>query len=327
MSSRIFKGVNAVYLEQYVQLKRGLGYKYASQKTILLMFDRFTTEHDIKTVGISREIAYEWSIRRPNETESSRYNRIRNIAGFSSFLNDLGIRSFIPRIPRKTHTFIPYIFSKAEMARFLTACDALRLEKTSWNSCIISGPVIFRILYGTGLRISEAVALRDRDVNLTDKYLLVKNSKNGKERMVPISDSLVDVCEEYLGYRNRLPYGRKGDLFFVTLNGNKCIAAAIRRMFHRILIKAEIPYLGRENGPRLHDIRHTFAVHSLAMMAESGVDLYTSLPVLSTYLGHQLLESTDQYVRLTSEMYPNLLKDIDIITLNVFLKITDDENK
>jgi integrase len=76
--------------------------------------------------------------------------------------------------------------------------------------------------------------------------------------------------------------------------------------------------MGNHHGPRVHDLRHTFAVTSLAQMAESGIDLYCTLPILSAYLGHQSLSATDSYVRLTAGMYPGLLKDIDMVCLNVF---------
>lgn len=327
MNNNDFRGVNLDYLEQYVQLKRSLGYTYDAQKTILLMFDRFTIANNVKIIGLNRNLAFEWSRKRSNESESSRHNRIRYVAGFSSFLNDLGIKSFIPRSRKPPKTFVPYIFSHEEMNRFFKACDSLVLKQMNWASSIISVPAIFRLLYGTGLRISEVVALNDKDVNLTDNYLIVRDSKNGQERMVPMTQSLVSVLNEYVLHRDKLPYGKKDDSFFVTLNGNRCIHGAIRNMFSRLLENASIPYLGRGKGPRLHDIRHTFAVHSLAEMAESGIDIYASLPVLSTYLGHQLLESTNDYVRLTSEMYPGLLKDVDMITLNVFPNIVNHENK
>ena len=173
------------------------------------------------------------------------------------------------------------------------------------------------MLYGTGLRISEALSLRNKNVNLDDNYLVLRDCKNGKERMLPISNSLSQVCREYQKHRDLLPFSlSKNDYFFVSLAGSVCKSDIIYRWFQKILWKADIPR--DDQGPRLHDLRHTFSVHSLAMMAESGVDLYCSLPILSTYLGHQSLESTNSYVRLTSEMYPGLLKDIDMICLNVF---------
>lgn len=185
------------------------------------------------------------------------------------------------------------------------------------NSIIIILPALIRLLYGTGLRISEALSLRNKDVHLDDNYLVVRDCKNGKKRMIPISDSLSEVCKEYLKYRCLLPFSLSAnDYFFVSLAGSVCKRDAVHDWFQKILWKAGIPH--NDHGPRLHDLRHTFSVHSLAMMAESGIDLYCSLPILSTYLGHQSLESTNHYVRLTSEMYPGLLKDVDMVCLNVF---------
>lgn len=159
--------------------------------------------------------------------------------------------------------------------------------------------------------------LQNKDVNLDDNYLVVRDSKNGKERMIPISDSLSEVCKIYQKHRNLLPFllSENGH-FFISLNGSICRRDNVYRWFQKLLQTAGIPR--NDHGPRLHDLRHTFSVHALAMMAESGVDLYCSLPILSTYLGHQSLEATNLYVRLTAEMYPGLLKDVDMICLNVF---------
>jgi len=93
------------------------------------------------------------------------------------------------------------------------------------------------------------------------------------------------------------------------MNGRPCSEKAIYEWFRKALRKVGIHHCGKGQGPRLHDIRHSFSVHSLAIMASAGLDLYYSLPVLSEYLGHQSLSATEKYVRLTSEMYPGLLKD------------------
>ena len=89
--------------------------------------------------------------------------------------------------------------------------------------------------------------------------------------------------------------------------------------------KANIPCIGSNQSPRIHDLRHTFAVTSLANMADAGIDLYVSLPILSNYLGHQSLEATNHYVRLTANMYPDLIKNVDMISLHLFPKIKNYE--
>lgn len=185
------------------------------------------------------------------------------------------------------------------------------------DTAIIILPALLRLLYGTGLRISEALSLKNKDINLDDNYLIVRDSKNGKERMIPISASLSEVFKEYVKYRNLMPLSiLNEDRFFITLSGCGCNRDHVRKWFRKILWNAGISR--DDHGPRLHDLRHTFSVHTLAMMAESGADLYCSLPTLSSYLGHQSLEATNGYVRLTSDMYPGLLKDVNLICLNVF---------
>ena len=185
------------------------------------------------------------------------------------------------------------------------------------DSAIIILPALIRLLYATGLRISEALSLKNQDVHLNDKSIIVRDSKNGKERLIPISSSLSEVLTEYVRYRKLLPLTKPAsNRFFITLCGGSCNRDHIDGWFRKVIWAAGISRNLR--GPRLHDLRHTFSVHSLALMAEQGIDLYCSLPTLSTYLGHQSLEATNAYVRLTAEMYPGLLKDVDLICLNVF---------
>lgn len=312
-------GIYAPYITQLIDLKRSLGFKYITEETIYSIFDRYTMEMGETAVGISKELAENWCKRRNNESDSYRFHRGVCISQLSSYLCKIGIRSYIPRLPKCISTFTPYIFSKVEIAAIFNASDKLRAQRKLMNSILFVMPTILRLLYATGLRIGEAVVLQIKDVNLTDNFLVIRDSKNGKQRMIPISESLSAVCKDYAHHRDSLPLSRsENDRFFVSLNGSACSEDAVYRRFQDILKMAGIPFNGNHKGPRLHDLRHTFAVTSLAKMAESGVDLYSTLPILSTYLGHQSLSATNSYVRLTAEMYPGLLKDIDMVCLNVF---------
>ena len=152
-------------------------------------------------------------------------------------------------------------------------------------------PSLLRMLYGTGIRIGEALSLLNEDINLEEEYFILRDTKNGKDRIVPFST--------YVVHRNRLPVKISDTTpFFITLKGRACDRDSIYRRFCKILIQANIP----KDRIRLHDLRHTFAVHSLAKMAEEGMDLYCSLPILSTYLGHQSLRATNNYVRDVSRI-------------------------
>ena len=318
-----YHGIYATLIEQYISFKQNLGYKFVDAIYTYSLFDRFTIEKGVTTIGVTKELADEWAIKRPNESDSTCYKRVFYLAQLSAFLNDTGYPSYIPRLPKAYRsTFTPYIFSKKELEAIFIACDRLETDG-NMDSSINVVPALFRVLYGTGVRIGEAVALKNKDVHLEDSYFIIKDSKNGKERMLPLSGSLVQVCKQY---RASLPgICATGEYFFVKRNGQKCSSKAAYEWFRKVLRNAGIPHGGKGKGPRLHDFRHVFSVYSLVSMAEAGLDLYYSLPILSTYLGHQSLEATDRYVRLTSEMFPGLLSEVNSICAYVFPEVSRPE--
>ena len=171
------------------------------------------------SAGIARKFADLWGKRRSYESDFYRYTRIRILAAFSTYLCDIGIRSYIPKLPTyRPYNYIPYIYSTAEIMAIIKACDELRLKQVSMSSSLFALPALIRVLYGTGLRIGEALSLKNDDVNLDDSYLRVRDSKNGKERIIPISDSLTSVCRQYARYRSMLPLREKPIYFFNGLD-------------------------------------------------------------------------------------------------------------
>jgi len=222
-------------------------------------------------------------------------------------------------LPVFKQDFAPHIYTQTELLQLFDAADNFRFTKGT-RQTMFAMPALLRLLYATGLRGGEAVALSVRDVDLNGQYLIVRDSKNGQERAIPFSDSMAIVLKQYAFYRDRLPTGLiKDDRFFIAPDGRRISRDMLSKWFSRLLSRAGIS-AGRGVTP--HALRHTFSVHSLAMMAERGTDIYCSLPVLSTYLGHKAIESTNHYVRLVASMYPGLLKDIDKICINVFPNTT-----
>ncbi|MBE3036796.1 MAG: tyrosine-type recombinase/integrase, partial [Candidatus Atribacteria bacterium] len=276
----IYCGIYAPFIEQYISFKRSLGYKFVDAAYTYLQFDRFTIENKQTKIGITKDFSERWAEKRPNESDSTRYRRILYLAQFSAFLNEAGYPSFIPRLPKSyKSTFVPYIFSKDEMEVIILACDRLKSNRNS-NTSVHVIPALFRTLYGTGIRISEALALKNSDVNLDEKYLIIRESKNGRERIIALSKSLAKVCLLYSKSRHGIQ--KPDGPFFVKRNGQKCSSRAVYEWLRKVLWVAGISHGGRGQGPRLHDFRHVFSVHSLAAMSEAGLDLYYSLPILST---------------------------------------------
>ncbi|MGN6647840.1 MAG: tyrosine-type recombinase/integrase [Cytophaga sp.] len=309
---------------QFLEYKRTLGYKYIFAERILMSIDKFAIERKEKSPGLSREFTKKWGKRKISECSRTQSIRVSVLIAFSQYLNDIGIESHIPKQPKVKSTFVPYVFTKCEIEDIFNALDNELPQQVSHSSSSACVPAFIRLLYATGIRINEAVELKNEDINFEMKHIHIKDSKSGKARIIPISDSLVSVLSEYKSFRNQSPFKSKSGNFFLKLNGHTCSAQSIRDNFKKIIRKVGIPYV-QNNGPRIHDLRHTFAVSAFAQMAEQGIDLYASHPIISNYLGHQSLSATNHYIRLTRDKFPQLLKDLSSISIDVFPKFSDYE--
>lgn len=309
----------APLIKSYVDFKRSLGYKF-SNTYVFSSLDRFLFEQSYESLGLNEEILKKWCQLRPNETDVNLYKRVNIIRNLSIYLNGIGYPSYVPKLPKRyASTFKPYIFTSEELVRFFEACDSMEYNP-SYQSLYHICPALFRLLYGCGLRVNEALSLKCEDVNLTEGFIIIHETKNGEERQLPLSESLKNVLLQYRNYCRSNTDGQ--DYFFVKRNGESCSSDTIYRRFRKILYCAKISHAGKGHGPRLHDLRHSFSVHSLANMAEQGLDLYYCLPLLSKYLGHKSLAATDGYVRLTADIYPKLINDVNKICAFVFPEVS-----
>ena len=315
MNKCYLKGVYLPYIENFIGLKHNLGYAASSMEVSLRAFDRFAKSKGVNHIGISESLAKEWCERRKGEANDTWSHRINFLRQFCIYLYNMGFDIYIPqKSPSKHDTnFIPYIYSEEERLSIFNAADSLRLYDRHMNGNLFIMPVLVRLLFATGLRVGEALALKTEDVNLESGFLIVRKSKNGKERIVPFTNSLSKVLTHYDSYRNKLPC-IKDNNFFIKPNGENCYSlGSINYWWQKILSMAKIPRRGMVQGPRIYDLRHSFCVSSMKKMTEEGKYLYYTLPVLSTYIGHSSITSTDRYVRMTSDMYPTLLGKIESI--------------
>jgi site-specific recombinase XerD len=300
-------------------LKHNLGYAASGMEISLKAFDRFLKSKGIDKICISESLAQEWCAKRKGEANDTWSHRINFLRQFCIYLHNLGFDAYIPqKLPtKKDDIFIPYIYSDEEMFAIFNAADSLRLYDSHMNGLLFIMPTLIRLLFATGLRIGEALALKTEDVNIESNFLIVRKSKNGKERIVPFTNSLSKVFTQYISYKKKLPC-IKENYFFIKPNGENCCNSGVDVWWVKILSIAKVPRRGNEVGPRIQDIRHSFCVKSMKKMTEEGKDLYYTLPILSTYIGHTKLASTDRYVRMTADMYPNLLGKIDSICSYIF---------
>jgi integrase/recombinase XerD len=165
-------------------------------------------------------------------------------------------------------------------------------------------PVLFRTVYACGLRVSEARLLRPGDVDTVTGILQIRNAKGGKDRQVPVSGPLRDRLAGYHAHMS----GQPGwDWFFPgSRPGEPMTLVNVYRNFRRFLWQARISHGGRGHGPRVHDLRHTFAVNNLRTWFAGGENVSALLPVLQAYMGHSSISDTACYLRLTAESYPHI---------------------
>jgi len=209
---------------------------------------------------------------------------------------------------RNSQQYQPYLFTETELARFFNQVDQCQpVANSPYRHRIF--PLLFRILYGCGLRVSEVLHLTVGDVNTIDGTLTIRNAKFHKDRLVPMAPSLNERCRIYMEVMH--PIKQPEYIFFPSPHGGQYCEKSIYDNFRRFLWQAGISHGGRGKGPRLHDLRHVFAVHCLKRWVRSGTDLTVALPYLSAYLGHTGLKSSQHYLRLTAELYPHIVATMD----------------
>lgn len=306
----LMSGIFKEYAEEFIKFKQSQGYKYYSESKMLHRFCQFTQQFHLNKPEITEEIVRIWLTPRDGEREKTRMHRFTCLNQFSIYLKQRGVE--VAKLPHKSKweksDFIPYIFTRDEISSIFHASDAVKATPQSKNMHKML-PVLIRLLYGTGLRVSESVKLLCSDVDLNKGILTIRQAKNMQDRIVPLSSSLLKYCSDYR--INVIPWANEDDYFFMAPNRTILSPNTVYSRFRRILWDGKIPYKGKGNGPRLHDLRHTFAVHTLQKWSNNGEDIYSLFPILSTYLGHSSLNATAQYLRLTSEVYPEIIEQIE----------------
>jgi integrase len=313
-----FQGLYADYIRSFIDIKRHCGFRYTTEEKILHLFDKFTVQRKEECVGISKELALAWSKKRDNESDAYRYKRSITLNRFALYLSRNGKSSAMTHVPKPKKTFTPYIYTVVETDRLLEVCDRLECIPVKVDSVRFVMPALLRFLLGTGVRIGEATDILDEDMNLEQNVFILRDTKNGKERLLPFTKSLCNVLTQYRAHRDRLNPNKTEPHFFTTVRGRKCSSEQVYKAFRSILKAANITFNGKHYGPNVHCLRHTFAVRSLLQMVRDGMDIYCTLPILSTYLGRQSIEATNNYVRLTIEIYPELIHNTEDLFINVF---------
>ncbi len=320
-----YSSVLAPHINHLLDIKLSAGFSALRIKWILKEIDDFAKANLLDDPHITESFIQQWRSTRKADSERTLYTKYSVWSQLTTLMCRCGCACFIPRLPKQPKPdFTPYIFSREQIAAIFTAADEYRLYDIRMGTALISMPALLRLLYSTGMRISEALSIRNKHVHMNDGYILLKKTKNGSERIVRLCNSMRAELVRYMECRDSMPLNGIADdnaLLFVKSDGTSIKANCVYLHLRKLLDKCGIPHKGNHHGPRVHDLRHTYAVHALVQMGHNGMDLYTSLPILSTCLGHHSLSATEQYVRLTCAMYPELEGQCSQINSFVYPKI------
>ena len=317
-----FNSSLAPFLYSFIELKRLSGISVLHIAATLRDIDKFYVSQQVGEPIITEELFIKWRKTRVNDGERTLYARISVWCQLSRHISRQGVCCYIPPMPSPPKgTYTPYIYTKEQINLIMQKSMELRIKRNDMDCLIFIMPALLRLLYSTGLRIQEALTIKNEDVHLEKHYILITKTKNGCERIVPICETMESVLLQYLQYRNRIPIKditASKSYLFVKPDGTPCKTVSVEKWFKMILRNSVIPIFGNGKGPRLHDFRHTMATGALVQMAHNGMDLYAAMPILSACLGHKSLSATERYVRLTAEMYPELLENTSRINAFVY---------
>ena len=308
-SNAEFQSVLAPLMDRFLQEKRACGYAYHEPFRILHRLDDFLVQQGLETLELPRGLARNWLAKKPHESASTQQQRITVFRQFSKFLLTAGCPAYVPdaTVAARKSIFVPRMLTEEELRKFFRAVDTLEPTARSPLRHLIM-PEVFRLLYGCGFRVREVLNLRIRDVDLNQGIITVRQGKFRKDRLVPPALSLVNRLRKYAGYFDSRP---PDAVFFPGPNGRPFALRTVYTLFREMLLQCGIPHAGRGKGPRIHDYRHLFAVHTLRRWYRDGENLEAKLPLLATYLGHQHLSGTQQYLHLTAEIFPEITARVE----------------
>lgn len=290
-------------VETYITYKRSLGMRYRSQVAVLRAYCRVMGDVAIDEVRPEAVLIF---IAGTGPVTARWMEYYRVLGGFYHYAISRGFATMSPlppSMPKPPPAFIPYIYTVDELKRLLAATDTLQTPLSPLLALTMRSLLL--LLYGTGMRIGEALSLTLQDVDLENRVLTVRDTKFFKTRLLPIGPRLTTVLTGYLARRCRqlpLPAG-KDSAFLARHTGIPLDYKRVNKLFCRLRTVAEIR---RESTaryqPRIHDIRHTTVVHRVIAWYRAGADVQQLLPQLATYLGHVDVASTQCYLSMTTEL-------------------------
>ena len=290
-------------ITSYITQQRSLGKLYRAEALILGAFGRFVGDVSVRDIRSDAILHFMNLGGTSHATRSKKYRVLAGLFGFAVTRHHLRV-SPIPKRPRARvcSSYIPYIYSEAELKRLIAAVPAaaadpyIAIDADTLRAFLL-------LLYGAGLRRSEAMRLKIEDVDLSQSLIYVRGTKFFKTRIVPLSDSLASVMRTFMARPGEHYSAGRESVVFSNRHGTALRSTTLGVTFRRLCAIAGIHRDGgSRNQPRMHDLRHSAAVHRVTEWYRRDADLNDLLPKLATYLGHAGLSGTQRYLTMTHDL-------------------------
>ena len=291
-----------------VDARRAGGYRFTVQERVLRQFADYCRREGYPDGSITREAVEGFLYGRHLRSATVRRNELA-LRQLADHAQAFGWDAYTPAATTRVRVRHqpPYVLTDEEVRRLFAAIDSQAMS--SYSNKALVDPVLFRVLYGAGLRISEALNLTLPDVDTTAGTLRIRDSKNGQGRTIPITGRLTATLDAYTAAAHPAPE-HSDYVFYSAAAGRPINQATAYTRFLGYLADAGIPHFA--GGPHPHSPRHGFAVANLRRWAADGADLAVMMPYLACYLGHADLRGTQYYLRLTADAHPDVIAKAQI---------------
>jgi len=295
----------AHYMESMVREKRNAGFSLKYMDKHLDEFDCFCRNHFPDKYSLDKELVEAWVYQTESKSIQEIQKRFRTMMHLGNYLLPLGIGAYIAKTTlKKAKPEEPHIFTDAQLEEFFQFCDGFKAVKYPLYRHLVA-PVMFRIIYCCGLRNSEACHLKRCDINLQDGIIKIYESKGHKNRVVYMSDDLIELCRKYDSAMMAMNPG--SEYFFPSSRADCYNNTSVCKLFDSILKKTS--YYGKTSKkPTCHGLRHTFAVNSMRKCIADGEDFDIMIRYLSRYMGHSCPQNTMYYLHMAVTLVPEIRK-------------------
>lgn len=283
-------------VSDYLSVRRALGYKLARHARLLPQFVDYL--HSQAATVVTVDHALTWAMQPQDASPRWWAERLSIVRTFATWLVAIEPATQIPPhdlLPCPRQRAVPFLYSEQQLEALLEAAEDLR---PAWKAT--THHTLLGLLIVTGMRIGEALALDVDDLHLSRRLLIVRHGKFDKARELALHASTVEALDGYLAHRNRRR--PESTALFVTATGTRLAYRTVSTTFRRLVQQAGLEARSRSCRPRLHDLRHTFAVNALLDAYRGGDDVHARMPLLSTWLGHTDPTHTYWYLSAAPEL-------------------------